>query len=200
MTTIEKLREMLDMPGEATLVTMIKDIGGIPPSHGAWVHRDLDFLLSDFHAMLQAKYIGQAPIFVILMAMGLLAIFDTQVLAVFRRRKEIGTLMAMGMVRRKVIGLFTLEGSFHGVLALIAGAIYGTPLFIWSAKVGWSMPEEMIDQAGMTIASTLYPTFGLKLLLGTVILAMVSVTIVSFLPTRRIAKLKPTDALRGKMS
>jgi ABC-type lipoprotein release transport system permease subunit len=62
------------------------------------------------------------------------------------------------------------------------------------------MPEEMIEQAGMTIATTLYPTFGLKLLLGTVLLAMVSVTIVSFLPTRRIAKLKPTDALRGKMS
>ena len=30
--------------------------------------------------------------------------------------------------------------------------------------------------------------------------ALVVTTIVSFLPTRRIAKLKPTDALRGRLS
>jgi ABC-type lipoprotein release transport system permease subunit len=34
--------------------------------------------------------------------------------------------------------------------------------------------------------------------LGTTVLVLIVTTIVSFLPTRRIAKLKPTDALRGR--
>ncbi len=46
--------------------------------------------------------------YVLLMGM-LLAIFDTQVLAAFRRRREMGTLMALGMLRSQIIGLFTLE-------------------------------------------------------------------------------------------
>jgi len=32
------------------------------------------------------------------------------------------------------------------------------------------------------------------------LLVLIVTTIVSYLPTRRIAKLKPTDALRGKMT
>ena len=35
---------------------------------------------------------------------------------------------------------------------------------------------------------------------GTTLLVFVVTTIVSYLPTRKIAKLKPTDALRGRMS
>ena len=131
--------------------------------------------------------------------MALLAIFDTQVLAIFRRRKEMGTLMALGLPRGKVIALFTLEGAMHGALALVVGAIYGIPLLIFSAKVGFPIPETM-GEMGMALGSTLYPIYGVRLVAGTVLLVLVTVTIVSFLPTRKIARLKPTDALRGKLS
>jgi len=38
------------------------------------------------------------------------------------------------------------------------------------------------------------------LVAATTFLVLVITTIVSYLPTRKIAKLKPTDALRGRMS
>jgi predicted lysophospholipase L1 biosynthesis ABC-type transport system permease subunit len=54
----------------------------------------------------------------------MLAIFDTQVLSVFRRQKEIGTYIALGYTRKEVVTLFTVEGSMHAVLAaLLAGSI-----------------------------------------------------------------------------
>ena len=37
-------------------------------------------------------------------------------------------------------------------------------------------------------------------ILATALLVLLVTTVVSFLPTRRIARLKPTDALRGKMA
>ena len=38
------------------------------------------------------------------------------------------------------------------------------------------------------------------LVIATTLLVLIVTTIVSFLPTRKIAKLEPTDALRGKLT
>jgi ABC-type lipoprotein release transport system permease subunit len=53
---------------------------------------------------------------------------------------------------------------------------------------------------GIALPQTLYPSYGAWLVLGTTLLVLVSVTFVSFLPASKIAKLKPTEALRGKRS
>jgi ABC-type antimicrobial peptide transport system permease subunit len=129
----------------------------------------------------------------------MLAIFNTQVLSIFRRKKEMGTMMAMGFTRGKVIQLFTLEGAFHSVLAGIIAAIYGIPLLVWFAKKGWAMPEGY-DDFGIALGEKLFPVYTAGLVFGTVMLILIVTTIVSFLPTRKIAKLKPTDALRGRLS
>ena len=60
----------------------------------------------------------------IMLLMAMLAVFDTQVLSIFRRQKEIGTYVALGMTRGQVVGLFTLEGAMHSVLAALVGAVY----------------------------------------------------------------------------
>ena len=110
-----------------------------------------------------------------------------------------GTLMALGMSRGRLIGLFTLEGAFHGILALVVGAVYGIPILYYFAAKGFPLPDVM-DDFGMAMSSTLYPSYGLKLVIATTLLVLITVTFVSFLPTRKISKLKPTDALRGKLS
>ena len=197
---IEALRTMLQAPGEATLVTIAKNQKTIPAADDAWVFRSLDYLLEDIKQLIRSKSGGSMIMYAMLLSMALLAIFDTQVLAVFRRRKEMGTMMALGMPRRKVIGLFTLEGALHGLLALGVGAVYGIPLLILTASKGIPLPKEVMDSTGFAISDILYPVYGMGLVVGTTVLILVTVTIVSFLPTRRISKLKPTDALRGKLS
>ena len=197
---LEKLREMLQAPEEATLVVLEKNIKSVPSDDGPWVYRDLDYLLKDIIQLIKSKSVGSSIMYILLLGMGLLAIFDTQVLSIFRRRKEMGTLMALGMSRGQIIRLFTFEGALHGLLALLVGALYGIPLLTYSAKTGIGLPKEMMDSTGFAISDRLYPSYGLGLVIGTTLLVLITVTIVSFLPTRRIVKLKPTDALRGKFS
>jgi ABC-type lipoprotein release transport system permease subunit len=197
---LEKLREMLQAPDEATLVVVEKDLATVPPNETSWIYRDLEYLLKELKQLIKSKSVGSMIMYVLLMGMGLLVIFDTQVLSIFRRRKEMGTLMALGMSRGQVIALFTLEGALHGLLAVLVGAIYGIPLLIYSAAKGIGFPEEMMDSAGFAISDTLYPRYGMGLVTGTTLLVLITVTVVSFLPTRKIANLKPTDALRGKLS
>jgi len=196
---LASLQNMIQAFDEATLIVLEKQIKAIPPDDAVWISRDLDYLLKDLKELIRTKSVGSSIMYLLLLFMALLAIFDTQVLAIFRRRKEIGTLMALGMPRRKVIGLFTLEGALHGIMALLVGAVYGIPLLRLSAARGLSMPETM-DNFGIALSDTLYPSYGAGLVMGTTLLVLIAVTIVSFVPTRKISKLKPTDALRGKLS
>ncbi len=195
---IERLRAMMRMPGEATILVVDKERCGTPEVQG-WVFRDHAFLLKDFTDMMKTKRVGGSIMYVILLSLALLAIFDTQILAVFRRRREIGTMIAMGMTRGDVIRLFTVEGAMHGVLAAILGAVYGIPLLALQAVRGWTMPKA-VDSYGMAIAETIYPFYSVQLVVGTVLLVMFAVTVVSFLPTRRIARMNPVDAIRGRLS
>lgn len=194
---IQELQKMAGMEKEATIVVVEKNFGHAE-SFPAWTFKSQDFLLQDLKNFVQAKTIGSTILYVILLILAMLAIFNTQVLSIFRRRKEMGTLMAMGMPRVKVIQLFTLEGAMHAVLAAMVGAIYGAPLLIYFGTKGLGFPGTA-DQFGLAIGEKLFPIYSTGLVIGTTILVLVVTTIVSFLPTRQIAKLKPTDALRGKL-
>jgi putative ABC transport system permease protein len=55
------------------------------------------------------------------------------------------------------------------------------------------------SEFGLSIAQTLYPKYSFQLVAGTTLLIVVVTTIVSYWPARKIAKMNPTEALRGKI-
>jgi putative ABC transport system permease protein len=195
---LQTLQELSAMENQATLIVVSKGTEDFPAASG-WVLKDLDFLLKDIERLVQSKTAGASILYVVLMALAMLAIFNTQVLSIFKRKKEMGTLMALGFTRLKIIQLFTLEGAMHGVLAAIVAAVYGIPLLVTFAKNGWALPQS-IDSYGIALGEKIFPTYSAGLVAGTTLLVLITTTIVSFLPTRKIAKLKPTEALRGKIS
>jgi putative ABC transport system permease protein len=195
---LDLLQTMSAMPDEATLVVLEKNVS--PPQEITdWTFKSPDYLLQDIRALVRQKTIGASILYFVLLLLAMLAIFDTQVLSIFRRRKEMGTLMALGMTRIKIIELFTVEGTAHAVLAALVAALYGIPLLTYSAAKGLALPAST-DSYGIAIGQKLFPTYSAGLVIGTTLLVLIVTTFVSFLPTRRIARLKPTDALRGKLS
>jgi ABC-type lipoprotein release transport system permease subunit len=194
---LEKLQTMMLMPGEATLLVRGNGVAALPPG-GDWIIKGQKELLSDIDNIIRAKGMIGLIIWGILLMMAMLAVFDTQVLSIFRRQKEIGTYIALGMTRRQVVGLFTTEGALHSVLAAFVGALYGIPLLTIQAIKGVSIPVSSSD-FGIAMAEKLYPVYSLSLIAGTVLIVMIVTTIVSYWPSRKIAKLNPTDALRGRM-
>ena len=162
-----------------------------------WKFKSKESLLKNLKELIDQKKAGQSFIYGLLLAIALLAIFDTQILSIFRRQKEIGTYIALGMTRLKVVRLFTVEGSVYSILALLIGSIYGVPFFIYMAKAGFPIPPA--DQKmGIALADVIYPVYGLKLIFSTILTVIISATIVSYLPARKIAKLNPVLALKGK--
>ncbi|MBD3415050.1 MAG: FtsX-like permease family protein, partial [Candidatus Aminicenantes bacterium] len=193
----QKLQEMMGTDQHATIVVIQQDLEPTFKSGGVWEFQSLTYLLRDMEAMKQIQTFSYAFMYLLLLFMALLAVFDTQVISIFRRKREIGMLMALGMERKNVIKLFTLEGALQGVLSLIIGAIYATPFLIWSAKSGIQLPESAGD-FGMAISTTLYPMYGWKIIIGSALLMLVSVTVVSYFPSRRISDIQPQKVLAGR--
>jgi len=194
---LDRLQKMMGMPGEATILVCGNfDTNGRTPE--GWKFRSSEELLKTVTDIIKMKSVGGIVLYIILMSLAMLAIFDTQVLSIFRRQKEIGTYIALGMTRSQVVGLFTLEGSLNSVLAALLAAVYGIPLLALQATKGMSFAGTA-KSYGLVVADKIFPVYSLGLVATTIILIMLTTTIVSYLPSRRIAKMKPTEALRGKL-
>ena len=193
---IDVLQKMMGMGNEATI--LIAGNGFQIKNFKNWDFKNSDFLLSDIDKIIQAKKAGGSIIEGLLLIIALIAIFDTQVLSIFRRQKEIGTYIALGMSRTQVVGIFTVEGAAHSILATLLGAAYGVPLFMFINKTGITM--KAAQATDLPIAEKIFPYYSFSLIIITIIIVIISATIVSYMPARKISKMKPTDALKGKLA
>ena len=194
---LNRLQNMMGMPGEATIfVCKNKETGNI--NADGWKFKSTETLLKSITDIIKMKSVAGVVLNIILLSLAMLAIFDTQVLSIFRRQKEIGTYIALGMTRKQVVGLFTVEGSMNSLLAALLSALYGIPLLALQASRGMSI-QGGSKNFGLAVADKIYPAYSIGLIIATIILIMITTTIVSYLPSRRIAKMKPTEPLRGKL-
>jgi ABC-type lipoprotein release transport system permease subunit len=193
---INKAQEMLAMKNEVTYVAYKEGLAKVK-APGDWIHRDVEYLIQDIEAAIEADKPGNQIMFAILLALAAMGIFNAQVLSIFRRGKEIGTLMALGMTRSRVVGLFTLEGSINAILAAVLTVFPFGVILWWTAKYGVPMPIDY-SEMGFMIAKRLIPVYSLGLIFTTTVLIFTIVLVVSYLPSKRISRMKPTEALRGK--
>lgn len=195
--SLDKLQEMTLLHDQVTTLTFNESKLERPKIEG-WTLKTKDDLTKSVDDLIKTKSTGLSIFYFILLLLAMLAIFDTMVLSIFRRQKEIGTYIALGYTRKEVVALFTVEGAMYSVLAALVGAAYGLPFLAWQAKVGWTMPID-VSELGMAIAQTLYPVYSFGLVITTVLIVVLTTTVVSYWPSRKIAKMNPTEALRGKI-
>ena len=198
---LDRAQAMLAVESEeATYVTYAEGLS-VMDNIGEWIPRDVKYLIRDMEALIAADEPNARIIYVILLALAAMGIFNAQVLSIFRRGKEIGTLMALGMTRSRVVGLFTLEGGLNAFLAVIMTVIFFGPVLWYFGAYGIYLGIDYSEgQMGLIMAKRLIPVYSIGLLTITTIIVSIIVLIVSYMPSRRIAKMKPTDALRGKVA
>jgi len=197
---LKKAQRMLAMEEEATYVTYAEGLSVVKNKHD-WIPRDVKYLIRDMEALIEADEPNAAIMYIILLCFAAMGIFNAQVLSIFRRGREIGTLMALGMTRTRVVGLFTLEGGLNAFLAAIMTVILFGPLLWYFGTNGIWLGVDYSDGAmGIIVEKYLIPVYSVGLVVTTTIIVSIIVLIVSYLPSRRIARMKPTDALRGKVT
>lgn len=191
------LQNMMMQPNAANIILNAK--GTAVEQVAGWNFKDVTELTKQTIAMVEAKTVGMTIFYSIFLMLALIAIFDTQTLSIFRRQREIGTFVALGMTQKQVVGLFTIEGAMNAVLAILLGTVYGLPLFIYFGMNGLKLPIDASD-FGIPVAEYMFPIYTPKLIIGTILFILIITALVSYLPARKIARMNPTDAIRGKVS
>ncbi len=120
-------------------------------------------------------------------------IANTMFMSVMERRKEIGTLKAIGSEQMHIRRLFILEGLFISLLGAIAGLILAVIIVVLVDKLGGiSFPPPPGSSVPITLPTKL--DYGISVF--AVILALVVGILASYFPARISAKLNPVDTLR----
>ena len=189
-------QEILMMDNQSTYVVYENDLKNIDNIEG-WIKRDVKYLVRDMEAIIKQDRPNAIMIYIILLSLAAMGIFNAQTLSIFRRKKEIGTLMALGMQKRKVVLLFTIEGALNAILAIILTAILFGPVLYYFHLNGIPLPIDYSDM-GLIVAKRLIPIYSLPLFVITGLIVFIILLIVSYIPSRKIAKMHPVDAIRGK--
>jgi len=149
--------------------------------------------LADFYRKTVALFSKQVDIVrIIIGAIIVLSISNTLTMVVLERTGEIGTSMALGVPRARILGQFIAEGASLGVVGGIAGVVIGTLLAWLISGIGIPMPPPpgmahgYIGQIRITPALTA----------SAFALAAITATVASLYPAWRASRLVIVDALR----
>jgi putative ABC transport system permease protein len=116
---------------------------------------------------------------------------NTMLMTVLERVREIGTLMAFGTTRFKVMGIFITEGLFMGVLGGILGGAAGYILIKVMNGAHLTMPAPPGSTHGFPIRIPVVPEiFG-----GVFLLMIATMVVASVIPALRASRLRIVDAL-----
>jgi putative ABC transport system permease protein len=128
----------------------------------------------------------------VLFVIVLTGIINTMLMSVFERVREIGTMLAVGVRRAQVMGLFILEAGVIGLFGGVLGASLGRLiLFVFYQR---GIPIQLAGSSGKAM---LRPEVSLQFTLTAVAVAVVGALVASAWPAWRASRLNPVDALRN---
>lgn len=198
---IEMARTLLRVEGAHTWILLLKDTD-LTEQTSARVRQiiagsNYQLLewreLADFYNKTETLLLKQFSIVkTIIGIIIILSISNTMMMAVVERTGEIGTIMALGVRRRKVMQLFVAEGFVLGVVGATLGLLAGYTLAAIISTIGIPMPPP----PGMADGYTARILVSTRLAAESFGLATLTTLLASVYPAWKAARMEIVNALR----
>jgi len=194
-------QELLGMEGRVTeLVVAVEDLGELEevaerlraelgPGYEVHTWQELQPFVRD---VIRRQRFILAMISSILFVIILTGIINTMLMSVFERVREIGTMLAVGVRRRQVRGLFLWEAAVLGVAGGVGGVALGAALV--GLLGAWGIPIENVGTGGPIL---IRPELDLPFAGVTFAVAVVGAVVAAAWPAWKASRLNPVDALRA---
>lgn len=149
--------------------------------------------LADFYNKTVALYSNQMNVLKLIIGLIIvLTVANTMMMTVLERTHEIGTMMALGNRRSKILRLFVIEGLGLGVIGGTLGVASGFLLAVLISRIGIPMPPAPGMSTGFS--GEIRVTFGL--MLSSLLIAVGTPVIAAVYPAWKASRLNIVDALR----
>jgi putative ABC transport system permease protein len=195
-------QQLVGMPGRVTeYVLSVKDRGRIDavaarlraelgPAYEVHTWLELRPGLGD---ILRFQRIVLLIITLVFLAVAVFGVVNALLMSVMERAREIGTMMAVGVRRAQVAGLFIVEAALQ---TLLGGALGAGAAFAIVARLGAHGGLRMKAPGGngfMTIVPAVPPSLAIAAL----VLCALGALVGALYPALRAASLRPVEALRS---
>jgi lipoprotein-releasing system permease protein len=119
-----------------------------------------------------------------------LGMFNTLVMIIIDKTREIAILRSMGYTRRDIVQIFMLQGGIVLALGIVLG-------WVFAAAATYGLSRLPIRIRGIFASDSFIINWDIAHYLWAAIIAIVVVTIASYFPARRAARLEPGAVIRG---
>jgi len=159
---------------------------------GYEVHTWSDIAMFVRQAMQRQNFVISliAYAFMLLMFLG---VANTMLMSVIERTREIGTMMAVGVRRSKILALFLMEALAIGAAGALAGAGAGMAVVTMLGRRGLTF-----GFPGSQVPFTLTPFMTTAYLAKVVVMATAGAGLFALYPALRASRLRPVQALAGQ--
>ena len=149
--------------------------------------------LKDIRA-LQTGFLGL--FWFILLLITVFGIVNIMLISVWERKKEIGTLRAIGYSKLDIIGIFLAEASGIGFIGGLIGILAGGIVAYIMQRYGIPLPSEALEGIDFPIQTRIYGILSGMVLVKSLVLAIVATTGGAIIPALRASGMKIIDAIR----
>jgi putative ABC transport system permease protein len=198
---IETARRLLRTRGSHVWMVLLNDTANTDAMLAKWrrelQNQDIEVVpwyeLADFYNQTVTLFTKQIEgVRLILAIIILLSITNTMTTSVMERTGEIGTSMALGVKRRRILRLFVSEGFLIGCLGSVAGLLLGLLSAHLISSIGIPMPPP----PGMARGYTGQILVTQEIALESLLLGVATALAASLYPAWRASRLQVVDALR----
>jgi ABC-type lipoprotein release transport system permease subunit len=189
---LDHLRQITQREGEVSWVAVKEFQGSIASTE----FQEPEVLLNDILELIRQDRKYAVIIWIILIFLAGISVFNTQFLNIFKRQREIGTLMAFGMPPGRVVRLFAVEGSLAAFSAVLVALVLGTIIFAWFQSVGLDVSH--LAESNIPIRENIFLKIEPVEVVVSMLVIVAIMILVAWIPVRKISRVNPTEALRGR--
>jgi putative ABC transport system permease protein len=201
---LESLKTQINIRVErdANLNTYLKHVNTIAASitkSFSTIHAETFYDLSATFLQVSKQKRSFGFIFMgVLLLIAAIGIFNTILMSVYERIREIGVLRAHGMSSREVTVLFLMEGFITGVFGSFIGVLLGLLLNMYIIYQGLPLEKIVgdVDTTGIPIWGTMYGQWNPETIFFAFVFGVIIATVAGIIPSRKAGKMEVTQALR----
>lgn len=132
----------------------------------------------------------------IILLIGASGVANTCLMSGFERTTEIGTMLALGLPRSRVLALFVAESVMIASVGASLGAAVAGSVCEWLSRSGIEFPEISAEAGSVPIPARLFFASDWETLAAGVTLGLLIALVASLYPAWRASHLDPIEALR----
>ncbi len=153
----------------------------------------------DFTSISQAKSKFMDILLFFIAIIAIVGIVNTMLMSVFEKKREIGTLKALGMDEQEITRLFISEGFLIGVLGNIMGLAAGFLINLYFTVYGIDFTALLGSSSiniGYKVMGIVKSGWDIGAIEIAVIMSLLASVVSSYYPAKKAARLQPAECLR----